>query len=178
MPLTEGHVVKSVCTFNIVICWWLAPHRLRIERASTFTSDSCSEILLIYCPCFHMAIKVFVTCTDLGVGNCLTWLISFPRKWGQFPGHNIAISIKYLDRICHKTEIVRIDIFHLTSPRGIRIGGWSLLDLLVTGHWFSRRWHCLKLWSGYDIVIWSLFLCILSSVQAVVSTVTWHYVLS
>lgn len=141
----------------------MAPHHLCIERASTFTSDSCSEVLLIYCPCFQMVIKVFVTCTDLRVGNCLTWIISFPRKWGQFPGHNIAISVKCLDHICHKTEIVRIDIFHLTSPHGIRTGGWSLLDLLVTCHWFSRKWRCLKLWPGYDIVMGPVFFCILSS---------------
>lgn len=152
----------------------MAPNHLRIERASTFSSDSCSEFLLIYCLCFQMAIKVSVTCADLRVGNCLTWIISFPRKWGQFPGHSIAISVKYLDRICHKTEIVRIDIFHLTSPHEIRIGGWSLLDLLVTCHWFSRKWHCLKLWSGYDVVIGSVFFCILTSVQAVISAVIWH----
>jgi hypothetical protein len=95
--------------------------------------------LLIYCPCFQMVIKLFVMCAVPRVGNFLTRIISFPRKWGQFPGHSIAISVKYLDRICHKTEIVRTDIFHLTSQNGIRIGGWSLLDLLATVHWLSRN---------------------------------------
>ena len=130
----------------------MAAHHLCIERTSTFTSGSYSEVLLIYCPCFQMVIKVSVTCADLRVGNCLAWIISFPRKWGQFPGHNIAISVKYLDRICHNTEIVRIDIFHLTSPHGIRRGGLKsigftchmslVFEKMVLFEVTVWRWHC------------------------------------
>jgi hypothetical protein len=82
---TEGHFVKCVCTFHIVIVL-VVPDHLRIESISTFISDSCSAVLLICCPAFSDVNK---TVCDVRIpdGRKLPHKDNFlPREMGTISG--------------------------------------------------------------------------------------------
>lgn len=86
----EGQVVKSVCKLHVAIVV-VVPEDLPIQSISIYFGRLFRSLInLLYV--FLDVNKLSVTYASLRVDNCLTWIIAFPRKWEQFPGHNIAIS--------------------------------------------------------------------------------------